>query len=728
MHTLHHRRCSASLLTLVLSVGGTATAAEVVLPPVPQPPADDLSLSDLLDLAVDDAGFFPLAPERTPTTSYVIDQQRLERLPVMTLGDLIADVVPGMSLGRHGRTGATIGTRGLLIDNNAKTLVLWDGQNLNQRTHFGYHAGLMLPLLGDLGGVEVVHGPSATVHGSGAINGIIGLHAQHGAVRPGVWTRVSGGPIDELVTAEASLGGAPDANREWFLYAGGAMAGGVDTDDQTPSSTAGDHARELQPSGRISGNTRYRSAIGEWHFQVLAQRAAIDSAEVQLNPIDEYWRHDLFAARLGWTLPIAARSTIQVQVPVELHAFRAKTRAGVERGGAEQHGEMNAVIRTEFSDQLRLAIGGLGGVRRFVGAEGLYGDAPADAFETMDGRWSENAVFGELQAEAGAFQLIAGLRWDRFDPGRFTAHDNPAVPSEPSYDPPIMAAWSPRVALSFRPADELVVRASWQRGFRTPDVAYWVLLAWYNEGLAADSLPLRPDVEPETMDSYELGMSLTAPDRRVAVTLNGFWNQYHDTLYFRAYSDADVAAGVIDSAVFENMALTRGNRSPGHFINAAEDFHALGAELVVSAQPSTWCGVEASYGYTRPLNLDGDDAAVLRLTSPDGDSWSRYPTHLIKADSTVLLGSRCDLTIGMRWQSAVEINPPTALTADSFDHQRTILNARIRWFGRDGWQLALTMQNLLDDDTPPVGDSNQYWNGKTGDDAMRLYLHLGWEW
>ena len=727
--------CPMSLLALACSASPLWSAVEAAPPhPVPvdvppeDPDDDDLSLSDLLDLAVDDAGSFPLARERTPTTSYIIDGQRLGRLPVMTLGDLIADVVPGMSLGRHGRTGATIGTRGVLLDNNANTLVLWDGQNLNQRTHFGYHAGLMLPLLGDLAGVEVVHGPSATVHGSGAIGGIIGLHAQHGAGRPGVWTRITGGPIDDLVTAEASVGGAPDAQREWFFYVGGAKAGGVETGDQTPSSAEGDHARELQPSGRMSGNARYDTAVGEWRFQVLAQRAAIDSAEVQLNPIDEYWRHDLLAARLGWALQLAGRSSIELQIPVELHAFRAKTRADAERGGAEQHGEVNAVIRSELHEQLRIAIGGLGGIRRFAGAEGLYGDAPPGAFETMDGRWGETAAFGELQAEAGAFQLIAGLRWDHIDPGRFTVQDNPAIPSDPGYDPPTMAAWSPRLALSFQPGDELVVRASWQTGFRTPDVAYWTLLAWYNEGLAADGLPLRPAVEPETMDSFELGMSLTAPDRRAAVTLNGFWNRYHDTLYFRAYSDADVAAGVIDGAVFENMALTRGNRSPGHFINADEDFDAIGGEVVLSTQLWTWCGVQASYGYTRPLNLDGDEVTALRLASPDGDEWSRYPTHLVKADSTLLVGSRCDLTIGMRWQSAVEINPPTALTADSFAHQRTILNARIRWFGRDGWQLALTVQNLLGDDTPPVGDSNQYWNGKTGDDFTRLYLHFGWEW
>jgi outer membrane receptor protein involved in Fe transport len=718
------RPFSAALLALA---GGVVMAQETV-PPPRGVLADDLSLSDLLDLTVDEAGFFPLDPGLTPTTSYLIDQQRLERLPVMTLGDLVADVIPGMSLGRHGRTGVTIGTRGLLIDNNAKTLVLWNGQNLNQRTHFGYHAGLMLPLLGDLGGVEVVHGPSSTVHGSGAINGIIGLQAQHGAVRPGAWTRVSGGPIDDLVTAETSVGGSPGADHEWFVYAGGAMAGGVDTGDQTPSSSSGDHARELQPSARISGNTRWNTAIGEWRFQALAQRAAIDSAEVQLNPIDEYWRHELFAARLGWSLPFAARSSVEVQVPVELHAFQATNRAGDERGGAEHHGELNLVVRTELTDRVRMAFGGLTGMRGFSCGDGLFDEGPGSSFQTMDGKWRETAAFGELQGSLGPLQLIAGIRWDRFTADRFTAHDDPTVPNDPSYQPPTMAAWSPRLAASFQPTDEVVVRASWQRGFRTPDVAYWVLLAWYNEGLAADGLPLRPDVEPESMDSFELGMSLTAPDRRAALALNGFWNQYHDTLYFRAYSDADVAAGVIDSAVFENMALTRGNRMPGHFINAGEDFAAIGAELVLSGQPATWCGLEASYGYSRPLNLDGDEAAVLRLTSPGGDTWSRYPTHLVKADGTVLLGSRCDLTLGLRWQSAVEINPPTPLTAESFDHQRTILNTRIRWFGRDGWQVALTAQNLLGDDTPPVGDSNQYWNGKTGDDVTLLYLHLGWEW
>jgi outer membrane receptor protein involved in Fe transport len=724
MRTIRHRWCSWSLLVLA----GVTPVLHAADEPAPGPGSSDLSLSDLLDLDVETAGFFPLDPNRTPTAAYVIDQAHLERLPALTLGDLIADTAPGMSLGRHGRTGETIGTRGLLIDNNAKTLVLWDGQNLNQRTHFGYHAGLELPLLGDLGGLEVVHGPSSTVHGSGAINGIIGLHPQHGATRPGVWTRVTAGPVDGLVAAEASVGGAPDAEHEWFLYGGVAYARGVDTGDQTPVSTDGDHARELAPSGRVSGNSRWSTAIGEWTFQALAQRAAIDSAEVQLNPIDEYWRHDLVAARLGWSLPLGSRSSIAIQVPVEAHGFQATNRAGVERGGAEQHGEGNVVLRSTLTDQVRLAFGGLLGARRFACGDGLFGDPPDASFQTMDGHWRESAVFGELHGELGPLQLIAGARWDRYDPSRFTAHDDPTVPNDPSYQPPVMAAWSPRLAASYQPTDEVAVRASWQRGFRTPDVAYWVLLAWYNEGLANAGLPLRPELEPETMDSYELGLSLTASDHHSALTLNGFWNQYHDTLYFRAYSAADVAAGVIDNAVYQNMVATRGNSMPGHFINAGEDFDAIGGELVLSLQPSTWCGLDASYSYTRPLNLGGDEAAVLRLTDSDGDAWSRYPTHLVKADGTVLVGERCDLTLGVRWQSAVEINPQTPLTADSFDHQRTILNARIRWFGREGWQLALTAQNILGDDTPPVGDSNQYWNGKTGDDEMRIYVHLGWEW
>lgn len=733
MRALRTRILSLTLLCLA----GPISAAEVSDPPLDVAPPlsdtgaplpSDLSLSSLLDLDVDAAGFFPLDANRTPTTTYVIDLHRLERLPALTLGDVIADAVPGMSLGRHGRTGQTISTRGLLIDNNAKTLMLWDGQNLNQRTHFGYHAGLMLPLLGDLRGLEVVHGPSTTVHGSGAINGIIDLATQHGASRPGVWTRVTAGPVDDLFAAEASVGGAPDASSEWFFYAGVAKAGGVDTSTQTPVSSAGDHAREMDDSGRVSGNARWATGVGEWRFQALAQRAAIDSAEVQANPIDEYWRHDLAAARLAWALPLSSSSSIEVKVPVELHAFQVQNRAGIERGGAEQHGELNAVVRTTLGASTRLAVGALAGERRFSGADGLFDSGPRYSFQTMDGRWNETAVFSEAQIDLDPFLLIAGLRWDRCDPGTFTAHDDPTVPNDPSYDSPTMSAVSPRLALSWRPVDEVVVRGSWQQGFRTPDVAYWLLLSWYNEGLATGGLPLRPDVHEETMDSYELGLSLTAPDRSAALAINGFWNQYHDTLYFRAYSDADVAAGVVDSAVFENMALTRGNRMPGHFINASEDFDAIGAEVVLSTQPLTWWGVEGSYGYTRPLGLDGSEAAVLRLSSPDGDEWSRYPTHLVKVDSTILIGSRCDLTLGVRWQSAVEINPTTALTASSFDHQRTILNARLRLFGQEGWQVAVTAQNILSDDTPPVGDSNQYWNGKTGDDVARVYVQAGWEW
>ncbi|RPI34377.1 MAG: hypothetical protein EHM54_09640, partial [Nitrospiraceae bacterium] len=85
--------------------------------------------------------FFPTVSRKAPGYSYVITSDQIEKSPERTLDDIIAMRVPGMTTGRHERAGSLIGTRGILIDNNAKTMVMLDEQQINQRSQFGYSAG-----------------------------------------------------------------------------------------------------------------------------------------------------------------------------------------------------------------------------------------------------------------------------------------------------------------------------------------------------------------------------------------------------------------------------------------------------------------------------------------------------------------------------------------------------------------------------------------------------------
>ena len=172
------------------------TACLTVYPPaftLAQPsPRSDTTQELLLYYDVEElysVSFFKTEARKAPGYSYVITGEQIEQSPSRTLNDVIAMRIPGMTTGGHERHGPLIGTRGIFIDNNAKTMVMLDGQQINQRAHFGYTSGLLSPLLGDLRQVEVILGPGAILHGSGALNGFINLIPNNGQENPGRFCR-----------------------------------------------------------------------------------------------------------------------------------------------------------------------------------------------------------------------------------------------------------------------------------------------------------------------------------------------------------------------------------------------------------------------------------------------------------------------------------------------------------------------------------------------------------
>ena len=145
----------------------------------------DIPFEELVNIEVSSVGFFDTAASKAPGYSYIITAEEIEKSPGRNLSDIIEMKVPGMTTGGHERHGPLIGTRGIFIDNNAKTMVMLDEQQINQRSHFGYTAGLLSPLLGDVRQAEVILGPGAILHGSGALNGFINLLPKNGKDNPG---------------------------------------------------------------------------------------------------------------------------------------------------------------------------------------------------------------------------------------------------------------------------------------------------------------------------------------------------------------------------------------------------------------------------------------------------------------------------------------------------------------------------------------------------------------
>ena len=143
-------------------------------------------------MKVSSTGFFETESKTSTGQARLYDARTLKLYAVRSLDDLLQAHQPGVLIGEHERTSRLIGVRGVLIDNNAKTLVMVDGVNTNMRAHFGaIGSTLAVPLTGDIERVEVILGPGAIVHGSGAISGFVNVLRPTGITRPGLWGKAS---------------------------------------------------------------------------------------------------------------------------------------------------------------------------------------------------------------------------------------------------------------------------------------------------------------------------------------------------------------------------------------------------------------------------------------------------------------------------------------------------------------------------------------------------------
>lgn len=86
--------------------------------------------------------------------------------------------------------------------------------------------------------------------------------------------------------------------------------------------------------------------------------------------------------------------------------------------------------------------------------------------------------------------------------------------------------FSPKVGIQFEPNDDLLLYASWTRGFRSGNF-FSRIVTTPATTVAAAAAQLGP-VEPETVDAYEVGLKSTLADGRVVLNLAGFRSDYAD--------------------------------------------------------------------------------------------------------------------------------------------------------------------------------------------------------
>jgi len=611
---------------------------------------DDLSLERMLNVQVGSASFFALPAEKVPNTSYRLEGKAFARLPVRTLADLLDASVPGLFVGSDRFAGPIIAQRGAMTDSNAKTVVMLDGQNLNQRFAHGYNMALALPLLGDIDTVEVIQGPGAILYGSGSISGFVNMLPKSGRTSPGLTFSSELGAFDVATTAQTSYGltyGPRQAN-DLFIYAGLARAGGFvpaghDWNQDRGVDLSNDRQGGVQPSGKVTLN---------WHDGNLRVKGQfLDMWSTQPGGASGQpptgWHEGYLALRPEYAIPLTPSQDLTLVGSLMLHesGFTARdqrdllaapptlpamgdTQQRLPYTGRESNYTARLVYRLRAFAGQKLAAGAEFATREFAGNKAWFYPVPRDlAFDSLS-RWNEYSAFAEDVLEYGRLLAVAGLRYDLvdFQGGYFVSRDSyDVMPNDH------VSQVSPRLSLAYQLGHGLSTRVAYQRGFRVAD--------------ANDLQENRRLAGPNNRDWTPVGQfggpTWTAPPAVVAPeTVDSIELNVHGQKTFRAFNLIGDVNGYY-SRFDRYIVYDVGQR------NAVSPFASIGGEVVGKIQTKRGDTAQLSYAYSRPGSLDAETAQEIQLTNAQRSSWRLYYPHQIKLTGALIVpGFAKALSIG----------------------------------------------------------------------------------
>ncbi len=183
------------------------------------------------------------------------------------------------------------------------------------------------------------------------------------------------------------------------------------------------------------------------------------------------------------------------------------------------------------------------------------------------------AVFAQEEWQVVApLTLYAGIRYDAWkvydgasgEPG-----------SEIEYESNTESEFSPKVAAVWKVLADTTLRASVGHAFRAPTL-YELYRTWQSGSTTYQS---NPDLTPETVWTYEMGMDQYFFDRKTRLSLTGYRNDVEDLIYYS----------------IDGSTKTRSN---------AGEARTYGVEFEVSQKLTDWLSVWGNFTYTDAKIID----------------------------------------------------------------------------------------------------------------------------
>lgn len=394
-----------------------------------------------------------------PVATEVVDRGRIEASGATDLAGVLS-MVPGVEVQGGHPVGTGVYLQGL---GSERVLVMVDGEPVVGRIS-GEIDLTRLPVA-DVERVEVVKGPQSTLYGSEAMGGVINLVTR--APEPGV------------PAAGVQLTGGTEGRRDGAAYARAStgpldwtVRGGVRDVDLVP----GQNAPLDAGTRRWDGNAR----LG-WQ----AAPALRLEAGGWLVEEDQQWRTGQlyqFAANRQWSGRLGAAWTRGVhRVAPSLYVAGFEHELSRSSGPSPVGGGDREVQR--LAEATVAYTGAAGPLALDAGVEMRQDWTRSDRVEGEERDASAVEAYGQGTWKAGAWSLVPGVRLSH--DGRWGDH------------------WTPRLALLWRPAPSLAVRASAGAGYRAP--AFKELYMDFLNDAAGYTVRGNPELRPEESTSVSAG-------------------------------------------------------------------------------------------------------------------------------------------------------------------------------------------------------------------------------
>lgn len=569
----------------------------------------------------------------------VIDREALDAANVRTVAEALRGIagVQVLSFGtRAGRSTAWI--RG---GNPNFTLVLLDGIPLNDPMDAeGGTVNLESLSAAHVERIEVIRGPHSYYFGSSALAGVVNIVTRSGeaagdAAGASGWEARAETGTASLLRAGASASG-PAGRGHYYLGAGW---------EREEERVAEESLRQLDLHGKLTLPLGGASALRV--TTRVTDRATRDYPEASGGPLfgsGELRDVDHRQVSLGalWTRDAGGRRH-RLSAAVDRQDVAAESPGVAPLVPPSTEDRRFTRLRLGWSSRLELAAG-----LRLTGGAEVEREA-ADNRSTLllppflggpvAGDYALDrttpAAFAELAFDRGPFRAEAGLRAD--------------LPED------LSTAWSPRLALSWRPSGGPVrLHGSWSEAFKLP--SFFALAS-------PPALGGNPDLVPEESTGTDLGVRWESASGDLSAGLTLFRNRYENLIDFDFGRFLHVNRSVVEA---EGAELAVG-WSPTPALTARadltwQDLEDPASDRPLLNQPERIASVRLDWRATEALRawLEG------RYLGESLDVQIPVPDRTRVDDATLF-----DLALTWRWTRALEVEARVDNLTDE-DHQQLI--------------------------------------------------------